>query len=281
MSIETLVTLKIAALRLDGGTQVRVRLRKQTVAEYAERMGAGDVFPPIIVVYDGRHYWLADGFHRLHAALAREQSAIECRVFEGSLRDARLIALKANSSHGLRRTNADKRRAVAMALADEEWSKKSNRWLAEVCGVGHHLVESIRRTLSAAPARPQAGSDEPVRQGRDGRPYAVRRDASPPQRRPADGLTEAVAEALEAAPLFDACQVRLKKLGIEGERLADGPGGLYLSGAPLEAFLARLREAGDLLAAARPTARCDSCAGKGCDHCYHSGWVCPAAPLVL
>ncbi|HQU46134.1 MAG TPA: ParB/RepB/Spo0J family partition protein [Pirellulales bacterium] len=275
-SEEKRVTLDIASVRLDGGTQVRVRLRKAVVQDYAERMAARDVFPPIVVVYDGRDYWLADGFHRLHAALAREQTTIECRVFEGTLRDARLVALRANCEHGLRRTNADKRRAVAIALADEEWSKKSNRWIAQVCGVSHHLVESIRRGVGAVPTHPQvATAGGPVRIGRDGRPYAVRRRTAPPGTRHA---AHAVAGALQAAELFDACLARLKKLRTEGQRLADGPGGLYLSGRRLDEFLLKLHEAGDLLSAARPTAPCELCHGTGCERCCHSGWVCPAKP---
>jgi hypothetical protein len=44
----------------------------------------------------------------------------------------------------------------------------------------------------------------------------------------------------------------------------------------LDDFQAKLNEAVDLLAAARPTARSDSCHGTGCERCCHSGWICPA-----
>ena len=136
-SEEKLVTLEIALVRIDGGTQVRAKLEQTLVEDYAERMEAGDVFPPVIVAFDGEHYWLADGFHRLHALLELKRTTIECRVFDGTVRDALLIALKANSAHGLRRSNADKRRAIAMVLADEEWSKKTNRWIADEIGRAH------------------------------------------------------------------------------------------------------------------------------------------------
>lgn len=36
-------------------------------------------------------------------------------------REAILFIVGANASHGLRRTNADKRRTVERLLADEEW----------------------------------------------------------------------------------------------------------------------------------------------------------------
>lgn len=46
--------------------------------------------------------------------------------------------------HGLPRTNADKRRAVSVLLADPEWAKWSNREIARRCVVTHGLVNSIR-----------------------------------------------------------------------------------------------------------------------------------------
>src|SRR5437773_5756457 len=38
-----------------------------TINDYAQSMNEGDIFPPIIVHYDGKDYWLTDGFHRYHA----------------------------------------------------------------------------------------------------------------------------------------------------------------------------------------------------------------------
>src|SRR5690348_12642660 len=102
-SEEKLVTLEIGLVRVDGGTQVREKLDETVVEEYAERMTAGDLFPPVVVIHDGEHYWLADGFHRLRARVKLEKETIDCRVFEGSCRDAILVAVKANSTHGLRR----------------------------------------------------------------------------------------------------------------------------------------------------------------------------------
>lgn len=44
-------------------------------------------------------------------------------IRQGTRRDAVLFSVGANASHGLRRTNEDKRRAVTVLLSDEEWNK--------------------------------------------------------------------------------------------------------------------------------------------------------------
>ena len=52
----------------DGGAQMRVEMRPETVNDYAADMLDGAVFPPVIVFDDGTDLWLADGFHRVEAA---------------------------------------------------------------------------------------------------------------------------------------------------------------------------------------------------------------------
>src|SRR5579883_2893291 len=153
-SEEKIVRLPIVQIRLDGGTQVREKIDQALVEDYAERMREGDEFPLPIVLFDETDYWLADGFHRLHANLKLGKTEIECRLFEGSKRDAVLVALKANSAHGLRRSNADKIRAVKIVLADEVWSTKSTRWIAEVCGVSRKFVEDVRAQVATVATSP-------------------------------------------------------------------------------------------------------------------------------
>ena len=53
----------------------------------------------------------------------------------------------ANVAHGLRRTNADKRHAVGMLLADDEWRGWSDREIAQRCGVSHVFVGGVRLSL--------------------------------------------------------------------------------------------------------------------------------------
>lgn len=141
-------TLHPSVIRTDGGTQMRAELNPATIDEYAQAMQEGATFPPIIVYYDGSIYWLGDGFHRLAARKRLFEGAIECEVRSGTRRDAVLCAAGANASHGLRRTNADKRRAVETLLRDEEWAQWSDREVARRCGVHHDLVGRIRAESS-------------------------------------------------------------------------------------------------------------------------------------
>lgn len=138
-------TIKIESIRIDGGTQARASLDQNTVAEYAEAMEHGAKFPPVVAFFDGADLWLADGFHRYFGSKKIGALDIDADVREGTKRDAILFSLGANANHGLRRTNADKRKAVETLLADEEWSKWSDRKIAEACGVGHPMVAAMRR----------------------------------------------------------------------------------------------------------------------------------------
>jgi len=55
----------------------------------------------------------------------------------------------ANAAHGIRRSNADKRRAVEMLLSDEEWRQLSNIRNARRCVVSHTFVNSVREEFIA------------------------------------------------------------------------------------------------------------------------------------
>ena len=142
----------------DGGAQMRVEMKPDIVREYADDMAAGAVFPPVEVYYDGSIYWLAEGYHRVEAARKLERETIDAEVLDGDARDAILHGCGSNASHGLRRTQADKRRAVERLLRDEEWSKWSNRKIAEAAKVDHKTVANVRRDLLGGefptPARP-------------------------------------------------------------------------------------------------------------------------------
>jgi uncharacterized ParB-like nuclease family protein len=110
--------LAINQIRLDGGTQPRAGLIEAIVAVYAEAMQQDGHFPPVTVFYDGREYWLADGFHRVAAAQNIGKDRILADVQQGRQRDAILYSVGANARHGLPRSNEDKRRAVLKLLND-------------------------------------------------------------------------------------------------------------------------------------------------------------------
>jgi hypothetical protein len=127
--------------------QARVQLNNDTVAEYADAMGRKEKLPPIVCYHDGSTYWLADGFHRYHAARKRGEKWIDAQVIKGSRDDARWHAAGANTQHGLNRTTADKQKAVRLAL--ELRPTMSDNKIAQHCGVSAPMVSGIRAGLSS------------------------------------------------------------------------------------------------------------------------------------
>ena len=140
--------VQVDRIRIDGGTQPREFIDEAVVAEYAEAMTEGAQFPPVSVVFDGVAYWLADGFHRYHASRKLGWKTLDAEVTKGTKRNAILLSVAANTTHGMRRTNADKRKAVKALLADDEWGQWSNVEIATLCGVGESLVRSLREKRS-------------------------------------------------------------------------------------------------------------------------------------
>jgi len=140
-------TLSLSQIRRDGGTQPRANINHQTVLEYVEDMKNGDTFPPVIVFYDGTDFWLCDGFHRYEAAFGAGLTEIAAIVKQGTRRDAVLYSVGANAKHGLRRTNADKRRAVVTLLEDSEWNEWSNRAIAKQVCVSEFMVRKLRQSI--------------------------------------------------------------------------------------------------------------------------------------
>jgi hypothetical protein len=139
--------ISLRSIRIDGGTQSRAELNNTTVEEYTEAMLEGDVFPPILVFFDGASYWLADGFHRHFGAEHAGLDEVEAEVRQGTQQDAQLFSFGVNASHGLRRTNADKRKAVTGALQHPVSGQWSDRQIAKHCGVGNQLVGDVRRSI--------------------------------------------------------------------------------------------------------------------------------------
>jgi len=138
-------TINIKTINIGSGElQSRAAINNDIVTEYAEAIKAGAEFPAVVVFNDGAENWLADGFHRFHAHSQAGKTSILADVRQGTNRDAILYSLGANGTHGLHRTNADKRKAVATMLNDFEWAAWSSNAIAKACGVSHTFVDSIR-----------------------------------------------------------------------------------------------------------------------------------------
>ena len=143
----------LASILTDELSQARVKVRPAVIRAYARAMSqqlseGGLRFPAIVLFTDTHRYWLGDGFHRVLAARQAGLSEFSADVRPGTQRDALLCSISSNSDHGLPRTNADKRKAVLLLLADAEWSQWSDREIARRCQVSQRLVSNLRRGAS-------------------------------------------------------------------------------------------------------------------------------------
>lgn len=203
--------LNLNAIRIDGGTQSRVEINMEAVADYAEAVKVGIEFPPVVVFHDGVDHWLADGFHRYHAHKQAGKASIHAEVRDGTARDAILHSLGANCTHGLRRTNADKRKAVSAMLSDGEWSAWSDRKIADACGVSQPFVSGLRKPPEVITViTPPAKKTEP--KGDNGyhpepKASTPKREIAPPPMADADNMAEA--------------QHTITELAAENEQLRD------------------------------------------------------------
>jgi hypothetical protein len=156
-------TVALDTLTLDAELQCRAKgTNKATVAEYAEALRAGAVFPAIVVFRDAKGaVLLADGWHRVEAAREAGLTELPADIREGGRKEALLFSAASNATHGLRRTNSDKRRAVMLVLAAcPRWA---DRRIAEACGVGNKFVGDVRREVCPEHSSEREGLDGKVR----------------------------------------------------------------------------------------------------------------------
>jgi uncharacterized ParB-like nuclease family protein len=136
--------MNIGAIVMDERLQSRTEINEETVSDYADAISNGAEFPPVLVFFDGINYYLTDGYHRVLAHKRAQKVSILCDVVQGTIRDAILHSTGVNAKHGMRRTYADKRKAVMTLLDDFEWSDWSNSEIARRCGVSPTFVSSLR-----------------------------------------------------------------------------------------------------------------------------------------
>ncbi|WP_327257957.1 ParB/RepB/Spo0J family partition protein [Streptomyces sp. NBC_01244] len=115
--------------------------------------------PPVLVQIDG--YRIIDGLHRLEVAKLRGDSSIKARFVDCSNSEALVIAMKANGSHGLPLSKADRVSGARRVLGSHpDWS---DRAVARITGLSAKTIASMRE---------QPGEGTPLdgkRIGRDGR----------------------------------------------------------------------------------------------------------------
>lgn len=167
----------IDSIRLDGGTQPRKELDESLVQHYTEQLLEDKLFPGVDLYFDGKCYWLSDGFHRLHAHKRAGHTYIDANVVNGTKRDAFIASLKANALHGKPRTADERRYVVQLALEDIELGDLSDARIAECCDVSKMTVGRVRKAM---------GLEKNPTVGKDGK----RRDTTNIGRKPMDQRIE-------------------------------------------------------------------------------------------
>lgn len=137
--------IQISSIIRDEKLQPRVAMDKATIEEYATAIKNGDKLPPVTIFYDGTKYWLSDGWHRLEAAISAGQTDISAEIRRGSYEDALKYSLSANATHGLKRSQADKKRAIINAL--NAFPLESSRRIARLVHVDDKTVGKYREEL--------------------------------------------------------------------------------------------------------------------------------------
>lgn len=137
--------LTLAQIKVDHKLQPRTGIRKDTVADFVDSMVAGDIFPPLTVWLIDDQYYLVDGFHRYYAIVQLGHTEARCTIEEGTLEQAFQHAINVNRLHGLRFSNADKRKIVKWMF--EHYPLLSDRDIAKKAGVSQPFVSGLRAEL--------------------------------------------------------------------------------------------------------------------------------------
>jgi ParB-like chromosome segregation protein Spo0J len=159
-----------------------------------------DRLPPISV--HAGTMAVIDGVHRVAAHRQLGRREIAAVLFEGELSLALLLAIRANVTHGLPLSLSERREAAAQVLRDH--ADRSDRWIADMCGLSHVTVGKLRhRTLGGDASSPRVG--------RDGRTRANPRVQSDPgagaaQSRKADRPAACAAVESLASPRVEGSQ---------------------------------------------------------------------------
>ena len=102
---------------------------------------------PVLVVFDGKKYWLADGTYRNRADRKLGTEKIECEIVEGTKDDAIWYATGANAKHGLPLTKPQKRKAVDALLRIAKFARLTDTRIADHVGCTLDMMNTARKAM--------------------------------------------------------------------------------------------------------------------------------------
>jgi len=145
----------ISRLRLGGSPRTG-----DVSAEHIRVLARATVPMPPIIVHRGTMCVL-DGVQRVRAATLSAREHIEAQFFDGDENEAFVLAVEANTAHGLPLSVTDRKAAAARIILSHP--TRSDRWIAVISGLTASTVGEIRRRSTVEAARSN------TRLGRDGR----------------------------------------------------------------------------------------------------------------
>ncbi len=221
--------VEITKINIDMTVLPRKADDQETLEHYIDIMRIGvKQFPPPVLFFDGKTYWLADGLYRIKAAGKVGIKSIPCEILKGDHSDARWYAAKANLAHGKPMSRADRRHAAQLLVNDRKYRKKSAVAISEQCGVNVTVVQTMRKVQAdaEAAAAKKAGKKPPEPQKREvttkgGKTYDKASTGGTEGGRPSKGKAKARAmKTIEDALGFEIPD-RLRKVAEDSFTLAE------------------------------------------------------------
>ena len=150
----------------DINTEISLQHRpvdEDTIKRYMDLLKDGyKGFPPVNIVNDGKNNWLYNGFHRFNSYRKLNKKYIPADIESGTKKDAIYFSFHANFDNGLPRQKGAVEKIIKAYLADEEWSKESNRGIADWVGISESTVRYYKKKIeeenNARKAKPKSES---------------------------------------------------------------------------------------------------------------------------
>lgn len=260
--------IKLSLIDLTSPTQSRVSTCEETVQEYTDVLEDGGEFPPVDLFFNGEAAFIGDGWQRVYAHQKSGREDIEATMRKGGLREAVLFAAGANATHGLKRSNADKRRALQIILDDPEWSTWSERAIAAHCGVSRRLLTTLRNEqLEEEAVEEEEAEIFPFIEDK-----VVQEPEDKVEEEPEDEMEEEATLDELAAPYCVAIESLKSNKKILVDLAKEERNGIFLRDK-----ITRIGKAVDdvvhLIKGVEPVEYCEPCEGAGCDECSKTGFL--------